>query len=235
MQSKIVAGALGNCVHVAGVYGFLRSAEEAGMETVFLGAAVDVESFVDSVREHNPEIVGVSYRLTPEVGGRLLRDLISRLREAGLVSGRRFAFGGTPPMCREAQELGFFERCFDGLESPADVWAYLRCETAPPCEVGKCESLVARIEQKHPYPLLRHHFGLPGVKETIKGVAEIAASGVVDVISLAPDQNAQESFFRPSEMDSSLDGAGGVAVRSEEDLRQIYAASRTGNYPLLGK
>jgi hypothetical protein len=34
-------------------------------------------------------------------------------------------------------------------------------------------------------------------------------------------------------MDKKQDGAGGVPIRNEEDLRQIYLASRTGNYPLL--
>ena len=36
----VVAGALGECVHVAGVTNFLRLAEEAGWQTVFLGPAV---------------------------------------------------------------------------------------------------------------------------------------------------------------------------------------------------
>jgi len=53
------------------------------------------------------------------------------------------------------------------------------------------------------------------------------------VISIGPDQNAQEAFFRPEEMDPTLDGAGGVPIRTREDLERVYQASRTGNYPLL--
>jgi hypothetical protein len=34
-------------------------------------------------------------------------------------------------------------------------------------------------------------------------------------------------------MDPALDGAGGVPIRTREDLIRIYEASRTGNYPLL--
>ncbi|MBT9154832.1 MAG: hypothetical protein DDT39_01512 [Firmicutes bacterium] len=56
---------------------------------------------------------------------------------------------------------------------------------------------------------------------------------MLDVLSLGPDQNAQYAFFRPQEMDPLQHGAGGVPVRTSSDLESIYAASRTGNYPLL--
>ena len=124
MKGTILAGALGNDVHVAGVYRFLRLAEELGYETVFLGAAVPVEEFLAAIRAHDPEIVGVSYRLTPEVGRGLVGRLIDGLG-ADDRKRRRFAFGGTPPVCRTVEPLGFFERCFDGLESPGDVRAFL--------------------------------------------------------------------------------------------------------------
>lgn len=232
MPGTIVAGALGNCVHVAGAAGFLKIAEDLGYRTVFLGAAVPIDEFADAIQEHQPEIVGVGYRLTPEVGANLLVELRRTLEERGLTD-RRFVFGGTPPMCREAEKLGWFERCFDGLENPDAVWAYLRGETIS-CDLGQCgDTLMERLAHKQPYPLLRHHFGLPSLEDTIEGVSRIAESGVLDVISIAPDQNAQESFFRPEEMDAALDGAGGVPVRSADDLCSIYKASRRGNHPLL--
>jgi len=229
---KVIAGSLGNCVHVAGVVNFLALAERAGWDTEFLGAAVPVEQFVEAVRAHDPELVGVSYRLTPEVAERLLAELKRRLEEVGL-GDRRFVFAGTPPVCAAAERLRWFERCFTGLEAPEETWAYLRGEksSGEPEDFGTTQ--LARLEKKKPYPLLRHHFGLPDLEETIAGVRRIADSRVVDVISIGPDQNAQESFFRPEEMDPKLDGAGGVPIRRREDLERIYQASRTGNYPLL--
>lgn len=232
MAGTIVAGALGNCVHVAGVVGFLRVAEQLGCETEFLGAAVPVEEFVEAIRRHDPEVVGVSYRLTPEVGERLLVELRSRLEEEGLA-GRTFVFGGTPPVCEVAKRLGWFDRCFSGLENPDVVWAYLKGESAAESAESLGDTQLERIEKKRPYPLLRHHFGLPSLEDTIDGVRRIAESGAVDVISLAPDQNAQESFFRPEEMDPAMNGAGGAPVRTPDDLRALYQASRRGNYPLL--
>ncbi len=232
MPGTIVAGALGNCVHVAGAAGFLNIADQVGYKAVFLGAAVAIDVFVDAIDRHRPEIVGVGYRLTPEVGAKLLVELKQALEARGLMD-TRYVFGGTPPMCKEAEKLGWFERCFDGLESPEEVWAYLRGKTVASGSKDSGDTLMDRLATKHPYPLLRHHFGLPSLADTVNGVRKIAESDSLDVISLAPDQNAQESFFRPEEMNPTLDGAGGVCVRSADDLNAIYKASRCGNHPLL--
>ena len=45
-MKTIVAGALGECVHVAGVMNFLRLAETAGWRTVFLGPAVSIDQLL---------------------------------------------------------------------------------------------------------------------------------------------------------------------------------------------
>ncbi|MFA6665450.1 MAG: cobalamin B12-binding domain-containing protein [Armatimonadota bacterium] len=232
MERTIVAGAIGNCVHVAGTVNFLRIAEELGYKSVFLGAAVPVEDFVKAIRKHDPAIVGVSYRLTPDVAEGLLRDMKSKM-EQGDNTDRRFVFGGTPPVCKAAGTLGWFERCFDGLENPRDVREYLGSAITRSSEGSVGDTLIERLENSSPYPLLRHHFGLPNLADTVDGVRRIAKSGVLDVISLAPDQNAQESYFRQEEMDPALDGAGGVPVRTPEDLSCIYGAGRTGNRPLF--
>jgi hypothetical protein len=69
--------------------------------------------------------------------------------------------------------------------------------------------------------------------ETFDGVARIAQAGVLDVISLGIDQDAQENFFHPERQDVRRTGAGGVPVRNADDYRALYAASRTGNFPLM--
>ena len=74
-MKTVVAGALGECVHVAGVMNFLRLAEAAGWRTVFLGPAVPVEQVLEAARREKADLVGVSYRLTPETGERLLGSL----------------------------------------------------------------------------------------------------------------------------------------------------------------
>ncbi len=231
-MKTVVAGALGECVHVAGVLNFLRLAEAAGWRTVFLGPATPIEAVIEAARREQADLVGVSYRLTPETGERLLGEFAEaadELRQAGA----RFAFGGTPPVAERARALGFFERAF-AEEPPEEVLAYLRGQA--PTEAGGDsypQGMVERILWKAPFPLLRHHFGLPTVEATREGIARIAAARVLDVISLGTDQDAQANFLHPERQDPARTGAGGVPVRRSEDFSALYEASRTGNCPLL--
>ena len=232
-MKTVVGGALGECVHVAGVMNFLNLAELAGWRTVFLGPAVPVEEFLRAAREEHADLVGVSYRLTPETGERLLGEFAEAADELR-ARGVRFTFGGTPPVAERARKLGFFERSFDGSEAPEDVLAFLRGEAANregPAHYP--QTTLERAAWKAPFPLLRHHFGLPTMEATLEGIAQIAEARVLDVISLGTDQDAQENFFHPERQNPRAKGAGGVPVRSAEDYRALYQASRRGNYPLL--
>ena len=74
---------------------------------------------------------------------------------------------------------------------------------------------------------------MPNLEETIQGVEILAESKILDVISIAPDQNAQEYFFLQDKMNKALDGAGGVPVRTKQDFIKLYEATRRGNYPLM--
>ena len=233
MQKTIVAAALGECVHVAGVLNFLRLAEAAGWRTVFLGPAVAIGDVLRSAKEENAALVGVSYRLTPETGERLLGEFAEAADDLH-ASGIRFAFGGTPPVAEKARRLGFFERVFDGSEPTEEVLAYLKGQSSPkPSEQDYPHSMVERIRWKSPYPLLRHHFGLPTLEDSLLGVEAIARAKVLDVISLGIDQDAQENFFHPERQDIRRKGAGGVPVRSAQDYQALFTASRCGNYPLM--
>jgi methylmalonyl-CoA mutase cobalamin-binding subunit len=229
----VIAGALGECVHVAGVMNFLRLAEAAGWRTIFLGPAVPVEEFLAAARREKADLVGVSYRLTPETGERLLAEFAEEaddLRAAGV----RFAFGGTPPVAERARAIGFFERIFDGSEPAELALAYLKGQIqAAATEADFPQTTMERIAWKAPFPLLRHHFGLPTMEASVQGVQEIAEARVLDVISLGIDQDAQANFFHPERQDPRRTGAGGVPVRTPDDYRALYAASRRGNYPLL--
>jgi methylmalonyl-CoA mutase cobalamin-binding subunit len=233
VQKTVVAAALGECVHVAGVLNFLRLAEAAGWRTVFLGPAVPIEKVLQAAREQGASLVGISYRLTPETGERLLGEFAEaadQLRSNGV----RFAFGGTPPVADRAAKLGFFERVFDGNQPSEEVLAYLKGQGSPqPSEHDYPATLVERIQWKSPFPVIRHHFGLPTMQSSLEGVAEIARAKVLDVISLGIDQDAQENFFHPERQDLRRTGAGGVPVRSAADYLALYNASRQGNYPLM--
>jgi len=232
MKKKILGAALGTCVHVSGLYHFLKLAEAAGYETVLLGPAVSPQRLVNAIMEHHPDIAAISYRLTPTVAKSLFAEL-KELVEKNKLTSLRFVFGGTPPAAEAAKESGLFEKVFAGTEPLDHVKAYLYEAGELKKEEAFAQTLVERIQQKYPYPLLRHHFGRPSLAETVSGAKEIAESGLLDVISLGPDQGAQEHFFHPEEMDPAQDGAGGAPLRKPADMEAIYAASRRGNYPLM--
>ena len=233
MAKTVLAAAVGECVHVAGVMNFLRLAEMAGWETIFLGPAVPVEKIIEKARQVKADLVGISYRLTPETGERLLGQFAEAADELK-SSGVRFAFGGTPPLAERARKLGFFERIFEGGEPADQVLAYLKgqvIEGLP--EIQFPTTTIERIRWKSPYPILRHHFGLPTLEDTRQGIEKIAEARVLDVISLGIDQDAQENFYHPERQDPRRKGAGGVPVRKREDYEDLFAASRRGNYPLM--
>ncbi len=232
-MKTIVAAALGECVHVAGVVNFLRLAESAGWRTVFLGPATPIERVLEAARREKADLIGVSYRLTPETGERLLVEFAEAADDLH-TAGVRFAFGGTPPVAERARAIGFFERCFDGGEPDEATLAYLKGHLeAITAEAAYPQTTVERITWKAPFPLLRHHFGLPTMAATSAGIAQIAEARVLDVVSLGIDQDAQANFFHPERQDPRRTGAGGVPVRSPADYQVLYAASRRGNYPLL--
>ncbi len=233
---KVIAGAIGNCIHVVGVRNFLQLAEQEGLAPVYLGARISPQGFVQATVEHDPEVVGVSYRLSEETCLALLSELKERLTSEGLLEGRIFLFGGTTATGEVARNNGLFREVFDGSQSREEVAAFVRAlrggavphdeRTIPPQE------LVERIAAKTPLPLIRHHLGLPTVGATVQAAAQLADSRLLDVISIAPDQTAQEAFFRPEEQEGRPTGAGGVPVRQPGDLEAIYAATRRGNHPL---
>ena len=71
------------------------------------------------------------------------------------------------------------------------------------------------------------------MEATLEGIRTIADAKALDVISLGIDQDAQANFFHPKRQNPRQKGAGGVPVRSAQDYRALYEASRRGNYPLL--
>ena len=231
MSKTIMGASIGNCVHVAGVSHFLALAEEEGYNTIFLGPAVSVETLFENIAKSRPSMVAISYRLTPQVVRSLL-DEVAAQRET-LPYNPLWLFGGTGPVAKIAQEYSFFSYISTGEDDINDSIRFLRGEESETAVDSYGQTLKERVLQNYPYPILRHHFGLPSLEQTIQGIEDIAQAKVLDVISLGPDQNAQQFFFRPEQMQAKFDGAGGVPVRTASDLRALKAASQRGNYPLM--
>lgn len=232
-KGKIIGASVGNCVHVAGVIHFLSLAQDEGYDTIFLGPAVKIDVLFASIRNNSPEYVAIGYRLTAENFEKLLPEIINLNKK--LEKKPLWVFGGTPPVAEIAEKSGFFDVVFDGTEDIDDCISFLRTGIySKDTNIEHyAQDIVSRIEQKKPYPLLRHHFGLPSYEETKKGIETIAKAKVLDIISLGIDQNTQQYFFRPEMRNKDMDGAGGVPVRTKEQFEDLKKASRFGNFPLM--
>ena len=230
----MVAGAIGEDVHIAGMINFLRLAEKEGYSTVFLGPAVPIKTMIGAIVETDADLIGVSYRLMPKSGKFHLTQLRLALEEAGLLKkDKKYVFGGTPQIAQIAKEIKIFDKIFDGSETIEETIMYLKGKMDKKVSKLYPDNLLERILWKKPFPVIRHHLGLPSFKDTIKAIEEVSKSKVLDIISLAIDQDAQENFFHPERQESGRKGAGGVPVRTKEDFKKIYSSSRCGNFPLM--
>jgi 5-methyltetrahydrofolate--homocysteine methyltransferase len=78
--------------------------EGAGFEVINLGTDVEVQQFVDAVKEHKPSIIGLSALLTttmPKMG-----ETIIALKEAGIRDQVKVMIGGAPVTVAFAEEIG---------------------------------------------------------------------------------------------------------------------------------
>ncbi|WP_142412979.1 cobalamin B12-binding domain-containing protein [Hathewaya massiliensis] len=233
-MKKLISAAIGSCVHVAGAFKFTQMADAEGYDTTYMGAAVPLEKLINAIKEIQPHIVSIGYRLSKESTEKLLKDLEGMLIENNLLEGIIYSFGGTIETAEVARKFSFIKKVFDGSEEPEESILFLR-DTYNKEKLGGMppQRLRERLEYKKPYPLFRHHIGLGTLEETEEGIKTLADSKLLDIISLAPDQNCQQFYFNPEGMDIRQNGAGGAPIRKEEDLVRMYEATRRGNYPLL--
>lgn len=232
-MKKILGACIGSCVHVAGIINFFNLAQSHGYDTKFLGSTLSIDILKKELERSDPDIVAVSYRLSPESALPLFKELKEKIVKKTTGSKVEFILGCTKPVAEVAKKVGIFKKIFTGEESQGVVESYLNKRKVKVNGEVPPQDLLKRINYRKPFPVIRHHFGRPTLKETIEGIKKISLSGVLDVISIGPDQNTQEYFFRPEKMDSGQDGAGGVPLRSEGDFKSLYTATRMGNYPLL--
>lgn len=233
MKNKMIVASIGNCVHAAGIYNFSVLARKEGYQVEYMGSAVPIKELVGGIIEFKPHVVALSYRLSEEGAYYLLKELEGIIEEQGFED-IIFIFGGTVETAKAARKFSYIRKVFDGSEDVSESVIYLRNmekehaeEEIPPQTLGE------RIAWKKPFPIIRHHIGLETLEDTYEHIKILAESKHLDVISLAPDQNAQEHYFQQQLMPKGEDGAGGVPIRNEEHLRWMYEATRRGNYPLM--
>ena len=84
--------------------GTIRALKPLGFEVINLGTGIAPQQFVDAVREHRAQIVGMSALLTTTLPK--MAVTIAHLKEAGLRESVKVMVGGAPVTQRFADEIG---------------------------------------------------------------------------------------------------------------------------------
>jgi len=78
--------------------------ESGGLEIINLGTDIDPDEFAQKVREHEPDVLGMSALLTTTMLA--MRDTIEVLEEEGLRDSVKIMVGGAPVTKEFADEIG---------------------------------------------------------------------------------------------------------------------------------
>ncbi len=103
-MGKVVLGTVRGDMHDIGKNLVSMGLEGAGFEVIDLGIDVPPERFVDAVREHEPQVVGLSALLTTTMLS--MQDTMKAMADAGLRDRVRVMIGGAPVTQEYAEEIG---------------------------------------------------------------------------------------------------------------------------------
>ncbi len=101
---KVIVGTVSGDLHDIGKNLVGMMMESGGMEVVDLGVDVTPEKFAAAVREHKPQVVGLSALLTTTMLA--MKDTIEVLKEEGLRDSVKVIVGGAPVTQDFADEIG---------------------------------------------------------------------------------------------------------------------------------
>ena len=101
---KFVIGTVKGDLHDIGKNLVKMMLEGAGFETIDLGTDVAPAAFVAAVRDHRPDLVGMSALLTTTMTQ--MKTTVEALEEAGLRSSVKIMVGGAPVTAAFATQIG---------------------------------------------------------------------------------------------------------------------------------
>ena len=101
MKKMFLGFTIGNDPHTEGLFKAGNIAKMAGLDTLILAPGETLKGIAESINRYNPDYIGLSYRLSPEIGVRELIDVLIKLKELGVLfkpnnEQRKVAFAGLP-------------------------------------------------------------------------------------------------------------------------------------------
>ena len=103
-EGKVVVGTVKGDLHDIGKNLVAMALEGAGMEVIDLGIDVPPDKFVESIREHEPMVVGISALLTTTMVA--MGETLRAIEESGERGKVKIMIGGAPVTQKFADEIG---------------------------------------------------------------------------------------------------------------------------------
>jgi 5-methyltetrahydrofolate--homocysteine methyltransferase len=101
---KCVLGTVKGDLHDIGKNLVRMMLDGGGFEAIDLGVDLEPSAFVEAVREHQPDLVGMSALLTTTMSQ--MKVTIDALKEAGLRDSVKIMIGGAPVTAAFAEQIG---------------------------------------------------------------------------------------------------------------------------------
>lgn len=127
-QGTVVIGTVKGDIHDIGKNLVGMMLEGAGFEVVNLGINVDADQFINALREHNAEILGMSALLTTTMP--YMRVVINRLVEEGMRGQVNVMVGGAPLTEAFAEDIGADRYCEDAAVAVETAKALMQIRRA---------------------------------------------------------------------------------------------------------
>ena len=123
-KGKVLIGTVRGDLHDIGKNLVAMMLESSGFTVINMGVDISEEKFIEAVKEHQPDILGMSALLTTTMPA--METTIQAIQQAGLREQVKIIVGGTPVSQKFAQEIGA-----DGYSGDAQE------------AIALCESLLA--------------------------------------------------------------------------------------------
>jgi 5-methyltetrahydrofolate--homocysteine methyltransferase len=104
LAAKVIVGTVKGDLHDIGKNLVVMMLEGGGFDVVDLGIDVSADKFVEAIRQHQPQVVGMSALLTTTM--REMKNILEAIQEAGLRGKVKAMVGGAPVTERFAKEIG---------------------------------------------------------------------------------------------------------------------------------
>jgi len=101
---RVVLGTVKGDLHDIGKNLVAMALEGAGFEVIDLGTDVPPEKFVEAIKKHEPQVIGMSALLTTTMMA--MKDTVEAMKKAGVRDQVKIMIGGAPVRQEFADEIG---------------------------------------------------------------------------------------------------------------------------------